>query len=103
MDKPGYAETKKKLELLYKKEVPTTPVMMENPPDMYRPSFVFERGNWLVKGKEVRPGVPHSLTPLPEGAPQNRLGLAMWLTSKQNPLTARTMVNRVWEQLFGIG
>ena len=31
------------------------------------------------------------------------LGLAMWLTSKQNPLTARTMVNRVWEQLFGTG
>jgi Protein of unknown function (DUF1553)/Protein of unknown function (DUF1549)/Planctomycete cytochrome C len=102
-DKPGYAEIKKKYEFLYKAEVPTTPMMMDNPPDMHRPSFVFERGNWLVKGKEVVPGVPNSLNPFPSGAPHNRLGLAMWLTSKQNPLTARTMVNRVWEQLFGTG
>jgi hypothetical protein len=77
--------------------------MMDNPADMYRPSYVFERGNWLVKGKEVHPAVPHALNPLPEGAPSNRLGLAMWLTSNQNPLTARTIVNRLWEQLFGTG
>ena len=42
--------------------------------------------------------MPHSLNPLPANAPHNRLGLAIWLTTKQNPLTARTMVNRVWEQ-----
>jgi hypothetical protein len=36
-------------------------------------------------------------------APKNRLGLAMWLTDKKNPLVARTMVNRLWEQLFGFG
>jgi hypothetical protein len=82
---------------------PTTPVMMENPSDMHRVSNVFERGNWLVKGKVVEPGVPHALNPWPANAPKNRLGLAMWLTDKQNPLTARTMVNRVWEQLFGYG
>jgi hypothetical protein len=35
--------------------------------------------------------------------PKNRLGLAMWLTDKKNPLVARTMVNRLWEQLFGYG
>ncbi|MBN8789091.1 MAG: DUF1553 domain-containing protein [Terrimonas sp.] len=80
-----------------------TPVMMENPDNMFRPTHVFERGNWLSKGQEEKPGVPHSLNPLPKGAPQNRLGLAMWLTSKDNPLTARTMVNRVWEQLMGQG
>jgi hypothetical protein len=70
---------------------------------MHRASFVFERGNWLVKGKQVEPDVPNSLNPFPNKAPKNRLGLAMWLTSKQNPLTARAMVNRVWEQLFGTG
>ena len=84
-------------------EVPTTPVMMDNPQDMHRASHVFERGNWLVKGDLVTPGVPESLNPLPANAPPNRLGLAMWLVSKQNPLTARTMVNRIWEQLFGTG
>lgn len=51
----------------------------------------------------MTPAVPHSLNPLPRNAPNNRLGLAIWMTSKKNPLTARTMVNRVWEQLFGTG
>ena len=80
-----------------------TPVLMENPPDMFRPTHVFERGNWMVKGDEVQPDVPHSLNPLPEGAPRNRLGLAMWITDKKNPLTSRTIVNRIWEQLMGQG
>jgi Protein of unknown function (DUF1553)/Protein of unknown function (DUF1549)/Planctomycete cytochrome C len=102
-DKPGYAEMKKQYEKLYTADVRTTPVMMDNPSDMHRASYVFERGNWLVKGNKVEPDVPHSLNPFPTDAPRNRLGLAMWLTSKQNPLTARTMVNRVWEQLFGTG
>jgi hypothetical protein len=77
--------------------------MMDNPPDMYRASYVFERGNWLTKGDKVSPDVPHSLNPFPKNTPHDRLGLAKWLTSKQNPLTARTMVNRVWEQFFGTG
>jgi len=82
----------------------TTPVMMDNPMDMHRASYVFERGNWMVKGKLVTPEVPQSLSAaMPKNAPKNRLGLAMWLTNKQNPLVARTMVNRMWEQLFGIG
>src|SRR6185312_2978546 len=84
--------------------VPTTPIMMDNPADMHRVSNVFERGNWLVKGPVVKPGVPASLRAcMPANAPANRLGLALWMTSKQNPLVARTMVNRVWEQLFGTG
>jgi Protein of unknown function (DUF1553)/Protein of unknown function (DUF1549)/Planctomycete cytochrome C/Carbohydrate binding module (family 6) len=89
--------------LLTAKDVPTTPVMMDNPTDMHRVSNVFERGNWLVKGKEVEPATPHALNPMSANAPKNRFGLAMWLTDKKNPLTARTLVNRVWEQLFGAG
>ena len=80
-----------------------TPVLMENPPDMFRSTHVFERGNWMVKGDEVQADVPHSLNPLPKGAPRNRLGLAMWMTDKKNPLTSRTIVNRIWEQLMGQG
>lgn len=100
---PGYEAMKKRYWDLLKLEMPTTPVMMENPPELFRTTHLFERGNWLVKGNEVQPGVPQSLNPFPNNAPKNRLGLAMWLTSKQNPLTARTLVNRVWEQLFGTG
>ena len=102
-EKAGYAAEKNKFEQLLKAAVPTTPVMMDNPSDMHRPSYVFERGNWLVKGQEVEPGVPGSLNPFPPGAPHNRLGLAAWIVSTQNPLTARTMVNRVWEQIYGTG
>ncbi|MEO8765675.1 MAG: DUF1553 domain-containing protein [Ginsengibacter sp.] len=98
-----YVAIKNEFWKLLRANVPTTPVMMENPSFMHRTSYVFERGNWLVKGKKVEPDVPNSLNPFPSGAPRNRLGLAMWLTSKQNPLTARAMVNRIWEQLFGMG
>jgi len=100
----GYAEEKAAFWRLLTKDVSTTPVMMDNPADMHRLSNVFERGNWLVKGAVVTPGVPASLAAcMPAGAPANRLGLAMWMTSRQNPLVSRTMVNRVWEQLFGTG
>jgi hypothetical protein len=101
--KAGYEQMKKLNWKLLTAEVSTTPVMMDNPAYMHRVSNVFERGNWLIKGEQVQPGVPRSLNPMPAGAPQNRLGLAMWLTDKKNPLTARTIVNRLWEQLFGTG
>ena len=81
----------------------TIPVMVESNTEQYRQTHIFERGNWLVKTKLVTPGVPGIMNPMPENAPANRFGLAMWLTDKKNPLTARTMVNRLWEQLFGIG
>jgi Protein of unknown function (DUF1553)/Protein of unknown function (DUF1549)/Planctomycete cytochrome C len=102
-NKAGYDSVQKYFWHLLKAQTSTTPIMMDNPAGMHRESHVFERGNWLVKGIEVKPDVPHSLNPFPAGAPHNRLGLAQWLTDKQNPLTARTIVNRLWEQLFGIG
>jgi hypothetical protein len=100
---PGYDSIKNTWWNLVTKKVPTTPVMMENPPFMQRTTNIFVAGNWLVKGDEVQPAVPASLNAFPANAPKNRLGLAMWLTDKKNPLTARTMVNRLWEQLFGNG
>jgi Protein of unknown function (DUF1553)/Protein of unknown function (DUF1549)/Planctomycete cytochrome C len=88
---------------LLSKQVLSTPVMMDNPPSMKRSTHVFQRGNWLVKGEEVQADVPASLLPMPTGAPKNRLGLTQWLTHPDHPLVARAIVNRVWEQLFGIG
>jgi hypothetical protein len=100
----GYDDTKKTFWDLVNADVPTTPVMVENPSSMWRKTNVFERGNRLTLGKEVEPAVPNSLSyAMPANAPKNRLGLAMWLTDKKNPLVSRTMVNRLWEQLFGTG
>lgn len=91
-------------DLVTTSEVTTTPVMMENPGWLKRKTQVFERGNRLLTGNTVEPAVPQSLSfPMPEGTPANRLGLARWMTDKRNPLVSRTMVNRVWEQLFGTG
>lgn len=99
----GYEQARKQFFELLDAKVETTPVMIENNPEQRRSTHIFERGNWSVKGNEVTPDVPHILNPFPDGAPKNRLGMALWLTDKKNPLTARTMVNRLWEQLFGRG
>jgi hypothetical protein len=81
----------------------TVPVMAELPEAERRKTQVQRRGNWEDLGDEVGPGVPAAFHPLPEGAPKDRLGLAQWLVSRDNPLTARVVVNRYWEALFGIG
>jgi len=61
------------------------------------------RGAFTSKGEHVTADVPKFLPPIPAGAPKNRLGLAQWLVSEKNPLTARVTVNRQWESLFGRG
>ena len=65
-----YAAMKNEFWKLLRATVPTTPVMMENPSFMHRASYVFERGNWLVKGKKVEPDVPNSLNPFLKSAPE---------------------------------
>ena len=101
--KPGYDKINTEMMTLINENPDDVPVMIENPPEMARTTNVFERGNWMVKGPAVTPDVPHSLNPFPANAPRNRLGLAMWMTDTKNPLTARVMVNRCWEQIFGTG
>lgn len=100
---PEYTHQKQSFWNLLNAQVESTPIMYENPQVFNRNTHVFERGSWLSPGKVVSAGVPASLGKLPPNAPKNRLGLAMWMTSKDNPLVSRTMVNRVWEQLFGNG
>ncbi|MCI0681696.1 MAG: PSD1 and planctomycete cytochrome C domain-containing protein [Gemmataceae bacterium] len=68
-----------------------------------RESFVLKRGVYNQYGEKVHAKVPDALHALPKGAPNNRLGLAKWLVSKDNPLTARVTVNRLWQMLFGTG
>jgi hypothetical protein len=81
----------------------STPILVENPDDFKRPNNVFVRGNWLVKGPSVQPGVPKIFENYTQKNPSNRLDLANWMSSPKHPLTARTIVNRLWEQLFGFG
>jgi hypothetical protein len=100
---PAWKEMNRDFNALPNAKAEKTPVMIENGRDQHRATYVFERGNWLTPGEEVQPDVPESLNPFPEGAPYNRLGFAEWLFSKDNPLTARTTVNRFWEQIFGTG
>lgn len=84
------------------KSIVTTMVMKELPKP--RETFILLRGNFLAPGARVLPGVPEVLPPMPPAvkAP-TRLDFAKWLTSKEQPLTARVTVNRYWQRLFGKG
>jgi hypothetical protein len=84
-------------------ETEQTLIMQDRPEVIQRVSQVFDRGNWLVKTDTVQPGTPGILPAMPADAFDNRLGLAQWMTHPDHPLTGRTIVNRIWEQLFGIG
>jgi hypothetical protein len=64
---------------------------------------VLNRGVFSARTERVRPGVPHFLPALPAGAPLDRLTLAKWTVSRDNPLTARVVVNRMWSEIFGTG
>ncbi|MDX2031058.1 MAG: PSD1 and planctomycete cytochrome C domain-containing protein [Blastocatellia bacterium] len=79
------------------------PLMRELPADKQRETRIQLRGNFLEPGDAVAPGVPAAFHKLPDGAPRNRLGVAQWLVSRDNPLTPRVWANRIWARLFGIG
>ncbi|MCC6536004.1 MAG: DUF1553 domain-containing protein [Bryobacterales bacterium] len=105
---PAYAKAESDLaaaraELLaLRRDVPTVMVMAEL--ETPRATHVLNRGAYNLPGERVEPGVPETLLGAwPEGAPKNRLGLAQWLTKPDHPLTARVVVNRFWQQLFGQG
>jgi hypothetical protein len=66
-------------------------------------AYIRERGTFTSKGELVYADVPSALNPLPKDAMPNRLGLAEWLVSDDNPLTARVTVNHFWEAIFGHG
>ncbi len=68
-----------------------------------RTTHLFKRGDYKNPGEEVTPGTPAFLHPFPKDAPRNRLGLAQWIVDKNNPLTSRVIVNRMWQQYFGQG
>jgi mono/diheme cytochrome c family protein len=79
----------------------TTLVMKEVPQP--RKTTLFIKGDFTRPSDEVQPATPAVLPPLPDKAKHDRLALARWLVDRRNPLTARVIVNRVWQQYFGRG
>ncbi|HWD39123.1 MAG TPA: DUF1553 domain-containing protein [Fimbriimonas sp.] len=71
--------------------------------DTPRPTFILKRGQYDQPGDAVQRHIPPVLGQLPVDAPNDRLGLADWLTAPSNPLVARVFVNRLWQQHFGTG
>jgi mono/diheme cytochrome c family protein len=84
-------------------QIPSTPVLSENTQVKQPTTFVRERGAFVSKAEEVKADVPSFLGALPADAPANRLGLAEWLVTGDNPLPARVRVNQMWETVFGLG
>jgi uncharacterized protein DUF1553 len=80
---------------------PVSLVAEEKPSVAY--ADILTRGIYTARKERVEADTPHFLPPLPAGRPHNRLALADWTVSPENPLTARVTVNRMWNELFGAG
>ncbi|GAA5506697.1 DUF1553 domain-containing protein [Novipirellula caenicola] len=85
------------------KPVTTAPIMQQLPENQRRKTHVQLRGNYTSLGNEVSEGTPAAFHPLRNSDSPDRLDLARWLVDEDNPLTARVIANRHWEQIFGIG
>jgi hypothetical protein len=81
----------------------TTSVVAQDLPES-RATHLLQRGEYnLPVGEPLEPGIVEVMGAFPSDAPRNRLGLARWLTSRQHPLVARVLVNRIWQRTFGHG
>ena len=96
----GFKELQEKLLALEKSypQLSQARIVSEAP----RQSHVHVRGQWDRPGVEVSAGVPGFLPQIDKPS-TNRLDLARWIVSEDNPLTARVIVNRVWQEYFGTG
>ena len=80
----------------------TTTLVMEERAEP-RGAYVLARGEYQHREEQVYPQTPGVLPGMPENAPPNRLGFAKWLVSPKHPLTARVVINRFWQDVFGVG
>lgn len=78
-------------------------VMGELDPEEQRTTYILDRGVYDAPARPVKAATPTSILPFPENYPKNRLGLAQWTTSRDNPLTSRVFVNLIWQEIFGRG
>jgi hypothetical protein len=78
-------------------------LVMEERADSKPKAWILFRGAYDQRRDEVEAGTPAILPPMTSSMPKNRLGLAQWLFTDEHPLTARVAVNRMWQEIFGIG
>jgi len=92
------------LPFINKKDTGTMMVSVMGERDTLRPTYLLSRGRYDAPTDLVRPAALRAVMPYDTTKyPRNRLGLAKWTVSPQNPLTARVFVNQLWQQLFGRG
>lgn len=92
------------LSFINKKDTSDVMVMVMKDDEKRRPTYILERGIYDEHGREVTFGVPKSIMDFDTTKYEsNRLGLANWLISDENPVTSRVYVNRLWGQFFGRG
>jgi len=92
------------LGFINKKDTASVMVSVMGELDTARTTFVLNRGVYDKHGDMVRPAAFRSVMAFDTVQfPRNRLGLARWTVSKNNPLTARVFVNQVWQEFFGKG
>ena len=84
----------------FRSEIPTVMVMKEG---VDRKAYILDRGRYDARGEVVSPGVPEAIRNGLTTGVSDRLALAHWIVSRSNPLTARVIVNRFWQMLFGVG
>ena len=94
------AKLEKELNTFRNDEYPRVMIMAETKP---RDTFLLDRGNYEARKEKVKFATPAFLPSMPTNEPGNRLGLARWLVSPEQPLTARVIVNRQWQTFFGLG
>ncbi|MEL6589351.1 MAG: DUF1553 domain-containing protein, partial [Bacteroidota bacterium] len=88
------------LEAIYQETAQVSLILQELQGEERRQTFLFDRGNWLNPEQVVQASLPAIMGSQP---PEDRLAMAKWMVSAENPLTARVIVNRFWQQLFGQG
>jgi len=94
---------KTKRKVLVDSMEPIQEVMVMKEMKKPRETFVLERGQYDQYGERVYPNTPEKIFKFPDSLEKNRLGLAKWVTSKDNPLFSRVTVNRYWKNIFGTG
>lgn len=100
---PEFRGVNQSIEKLWQRHPRGTSQLVLQERDKPRQTHRLERGDFLQPAEAVTPGVPEFLHPLPAHAQPTRLAFAHWLTDRNSPTTARSIVNRVWQAYFGSG
>ena len=103
LTQPEFAQVNLQIEHLWQQHpYGTTQLVLQERP-VKRQSYLLTRGDFLKPAQPVAPGVPTWLNASSSATGQDRLSFAKWITDRNSPTTARAIVNRIWQEYFGIG